>query len=68
MSPLYYARVASFVNETAKLKSHEVEQLIEAQAELFEKEKSYLVQVWKREAKESTDKTFMQKLLRGLRG
>ncbi|HWP56988.1 MAG TPA: glycosyltransferase family 2 protein [Candidatus Acidoferrales bacterium] len=68
MSPLYYARVASFVNETAKLKSHEVEQLIEEQADLFEKEKGYLLQLWEREVKEPADKTFMQKLLRGWRG
>ncbi|MGH7846284.1 MAG: glycosyltransferase [Candidatus Binatia bacterium] len=68
MSPLYYARVASFVNETAKLKSLEVEQLIEEQAELFENEKSYLLQVWKRIAKEPADRTFVQRLLRGLRG
>ena len=67
MSPLYYARVASFVNETASMNSAEAEQVVEAQAEVFEKEKSYLLQVWNREAQEPEEKGFLQKLTRGLR-
>jgi len=68
ISPLYYGRVGSFVSEASALKSVEAEQLVEAQAEVFEKEKRYFLQVWNREESEPEEKSFLQKILRGLRG
>src|SRR5262245_5706774 len=68
MSPLYYGRVASFVGEAATLKSQEAEQLIEAKADVIEKEKSYLLQAWTRESSEPEEKSLLSKLLPGLRG
>ena len=46
MTPLYYARVASFVRESLEMSSQEAEGLVEEQAEKFEKYKNYLVEVW----------------------
>jgi glycosyltransferase involved in cell wall biosynthesis len=46
MSPLYEARVASFINETASMTTAEAERVIEEQAEVFEKEKPYLSNLW----------------------
>jgi hypothetical protein len=46
MTPLYYGRVASFINETRDMDSLEAEQVVEAQAELFVDAKDFLVQVW----------------------
>jgi hypothetical protein len=63
ISPLYYGRVASFVNQTAEMTSLEAEKLVEQQAEVFEKEKSYLLQVWEREKKSSDGESIFQKLL-----
>jgi len=65
ISPLYYGRVASFVNQTAEMKSLEAEKLVEQQAEVFEKEKSYLLQVWEREKKVPEGESIFQKLLGG---
>ncbi len=45
-TPLYYARVASFVRETWEMSSAEAEQVVEKQAQLFEDQKDYLVKVW----------------------
>lgn len=63
MSPLYHGRVASFINETADMKSLDSERLVEEQAEIFEREKAYLLKVWDREGIEPEEKTFLQKVL-----
>lgn len=67
ISPLYHGRVASFVNQTAEMKSLESEKLVEEQAEIFEREKNYLLKVWEREEKEPEEKSFFQKILRSWR-
>jgi glucosylglycerate synthase len=46
VEPLYYGRVASFVNETRHLDSFEAEKLVEAQAKAFEEQKGYLLSIW----------------------
>ena len=46
MVPLYYGRVASFVNETADMDSFQAEVVVEKQAEAFEEGKDYLLQKW----------------------
>jgi glycosyltransferase involved in cell wall biosynthesis len=67
ISPLYHGRVASFVNQTADMKTNQSEQVVEEQAEVFEKEKGYLLKVWEREEKEPEEKSFFQKVLRNWR-
>lgn len=46
MTPLYYGRVASFINETRDMDSVKAEQVVEQQAEFFVEAKDFLVQVW----------------------
>ncbi len=46
MTPLYFARVASFVNQTIDMSNAEAEILVEEQAEIFEKQKDYLIKRW----------------------
>jgi glucosylglycerate synthase len=46
MTPLYYGRVASFINETADMDSFQAERLVEEQAALFVDAKDYLIDVW----------------------
>ncbi len=46
VTPLYYARVASFVRETWDLSSEAVERLVEEQALQFEEQKDYLLRIW----------------------
>ncbi len=46
MTPLYFARVASFVNSTREMTNDQAEKLVEEQAEIFEKNKDYLIQRW----------------------
>lgn len=46
MTPLYFARVASFVNRTSEMSNSEAEKLVEEQAEIFEKTKPYLIKKW----------------------
>jgi len=46
VTPLYYARVASFVRETWDLTSEAAESLVEDQALQFEEHKDYLLKVW----------------------
>jgi glycosyltransferase involved in cell wall biosynthesis len=46
MTPLYYARVASFVRQTDEMSSLEAEDLVEEQAVKFEEQKDYLIKVW----------------------
>lgn len=67
MSPLYYGSIASFVNRTAEMTTLQSETVVEEQAEVFEKEKGYLMQVWEREEKEPEEKGFLQKILRSWR-
>ncbi len=67
ISPLYDGRVASFINQTADMRTLEAERVVEEQAEVFEREKGYLLQVWEREEKEPEEKSFFQKILRSWR-
>jgi hypothetical protein len=46
ITPLYYARVASFVRQTQEMSSQEAEALVEEQAAKFEEQKDYLLDVW----------------------
>jgi glucosylglycerate synthase len=46
MTPLYYGRVASFVNETKDMDSFQAERLVDEQAALFVEAKDYLVTMW----------------------
>ena len=46
MVPLYYARVASLVNEIKDVPDDEVESFFERDAEAFEKTKPYLIRRW----------------------
>ena len=47
MTPLYFARVASFVRQSWDMSSQEAELLVEEQAQEFEQNKDYLMGVWK---------------------
>lgn len=46
MTPLYFARIASFVNETRDSSNDEAEQKVEEQAKMFEELKPYLIEKW----------------------
>ncbi|UCE06829.1 MAG: glycosyltransferase [bacterium] len=46
MTPLYFARVASFVNRTRDMSNEQAEVVVEEQAEIFEKTKNYLIKRW----------------------
>ncbi|MEJ2544445.1 MAG: glycosyltransferase [Calditrichaceae bacterium] len=46
MTPLYFARVASFVNRTIDMSNEQAETVVELQAEVFEKQKDYLIKRW----------------------
>jgi len=46
MTPLYFARVASFVNKTIDMTNEEAEEVVEAQAKVFEDNKDYLIKRW----------------------
>jgi glycosyltransferase involved in cell wall biosynthesis len=52
MTPLYYARVASFVRQSWEMSSEEAEVLVEQQAQSFEGHKNYLIKVWDEKARE----------------
>ena len=52
VTPLYYARVASFVRQSLKMSSQEAEALVEEQAVKFEEQKDYLIQVWNHKSTE----------------
>ncbi|MGQ9750539.1 hypothetical protein [Desulfosoma sp.] len=45
-TPLYYARVASFVRQSRDMTSMEAEALVEEQAGIFEERKDYLRALW----------------------
>lgn len=61
VTPLYFARVASFVRQTRDMTTLEAEQLVEEQAQRFEDRKDYLIQVWDQKTRE------MEKPLPGIR-
>jgi hypothetical protein len=46
VTPLYFARVASFVRQSWDMSSEEAEALVEEQAVKFEEHKDYLIKVW----------------------
>lgn len=46
MRPLYYARVASFINRTGDMTTQEAEKVIDEQAQIFEESKPYLLKIW----------------------
>ncbi|WP_367359709.1 glycosyltransferase [Syntrophus buswellii] len=48
MVPLYYGRVASLVNEVRDKSPTEAEAHFEAQAEAFERQKDYMIKIWRR--------------------
>jgi hypothetical protein len=48
MRPLYYARVASFINRTKNMTTHQAEEIIEQQAQTFEDLKPYLLKIWEK--------------------
>ena len=52
VTPLYYARVASFVRQSLEMSSQEAEALVEEQAVKFEEHKDYLLQVWDQKNRE----------------
>lgn len=54
MTPLYFARVASFVRQTLDMSSQEAEALVEEQAVKFEEHKNYLLKVWDRKHSQKT--------------
>ena len=47
LTPLYYARVASFARIVEEMSDEEAEQQVENQAKCFEKEKEYFLERWK---------------------
>jgi hypothetical protein len=50
MTPLYYARVASFVRQSWDMSSEEAEVLVEEQAVKFEEHKDFLIRMWDEKA------------------
>jgi glycosyltransferase involved in cell wall biosynthesis len=46
MTPIYFARVASFVRQSWEMSSQEAENLVEEQALKFEEQKGYLLTMW----------------------
>jgi hypothetical protein len=54
-TPLYYGRVASFVNRTLKMDSLQAEEIVKEQAQAFEDNKGFLIQMWERPFKEDSE-------------
>ena len=52
ITPLYYARVASFVRQSWEMSSQEAEDLVEEQAQRFEERKEYLIKMWNKKGEE----------------
>jgi len=50
VTPLYYARVASFVRQSWEMTSQDAEALVEEQAMKFEEHKDYLIKIWDEKA------------------
>ena len=46
VTPLYLGRVASFINQTKNMTSSQAEDVVEAQAQIFENQKDYLLKAW----------------------
>ena len=46
MTPLYNGRVASFINITKNMDDLSAEEVVRQDAEVFEKQKDYLVKLW----------------------
>lgn len=46
ITPLYYGRVAGFINQTRQMSSLEAEKVVEEQAVEFEDHKDYLISIW----------------------
>ena len=55
MTPLYFARVASFVRQSWEMSSREAEVLVEEQAAKFEEQKDYLIKVWDEKSREKAE-------------
>ena len=55
VTPLYYARVASFVRQCWEMTSQEAEELVEEQALKFEDHKDYLIEIWDRKSQEQVE-------------
>jgi len=55
MTPLYFARVASFVRQSWEMSSLEAEALVEEQAVRFEEHKDYLIKVWNQKIQQSAE-------------
>ncbi len=59
MTPLYLGRVASFINRSREMNMVEAEELVEEQAQAFERDKGYLLEIWGRhEDREHVEKAF----------
>ncbi len=58
--PLYYGRVASFINRTKEMDSEEAEDVVEEQALQFEQNKDHLIQQW--DAPFEEDESFKYRL------
>ncbi|MEJ2637286.1 MAG: glycosyltransferase [Calditrichia bacterium] len=54
MTPLYFARIASFVNRSKDMSDERAEQLVEEQAEIFEETKKYLIRRWNEDVRYNT--------------
>jgi hypothetical protein len=48
LAPLYLGRTAAFIRETEKMDTAEANEVIERVAEVYEEEKPYLLDMWKR--------------------
>jgi hypothetical protein len=55
ITPLYYGRVAAFINQTRKMSSLEAEKVVEEQAVEFEDNKDFLVSIWNKKKMESEE-------------
>jgi len=53
VTPLYYARVASFVRQCWEMSTEEAEDLVEEQAQRFEEHKGYLIKMWNKKSEET---------------
>jgi len=53
VTPLYYARVASFVRQCWEMSTQEAEDLVEEQAQRFEEGKGYLIKMWNKKSEET---------------
>jgi hypothetical protein len=54
-TPLYYGRVASFVNRTWEMDSIQAEKMVEQQAQAFEDKKEFLIRMWERPFREDAE-------------